>query len=83
MPCKIYLRADEDAIYCNDAPDVVVRRIEEAGEQRFIQVSLTPFGHEDAARTAYVSPIDVTAVLPLHPREFDAMLDDPPDWFTD
>lgn len=82
MPCKIYLRADEDAIYCNEAADAVVHRVEDAGDQRFIQVLLTPYGRGDAPRTAYVTPADVSAVLPIHPQEYEASLDDPPEWFS-
>jgi hypothetical protein len=82
MPCKIYLRGDEDAIFCNEAADAVVQRIEDAEGRRFVQVALTPYGRGDAARTAYVTPGDVSAVLPMHPQEYEAGLDDPPDWLS-
>ena len=83
VPCKVYLRADDTAIFCNDAADVVVRRIEEAADgERFIQVALTPNGRGDTPRTAYISPTDITAVLPIPPQEYEHLLDDPPEWFS-
>ncbi len=81
MPCKIYLRADPDAIFCNDPADVVLRRIEEGAGRRFVQVLLVPHGREDVPRTGYISPADVTAIVPMDPRELEAALDDPPDWY--
>jgi hypothetical protein len=74
-------RADEDAIYCNEPADVVVGRIEASDEARFIQVTLAPYGKADPPRTAYVSPGEVTAVLPTHQLELEAMVEDPPDWY--
>jgi hypothetical protein len=83
MPCKLFLRGDPEAIYCNDPADVVLHRIEAAPESRFIQIALTPYAHGDTPRTAYVSPGDVSAILPMHPLELEAELDDPPDWYRD
>ena len=79
MPCKIYIRADPDAIYSNEPADVVAERIEQAGG-RFVAVELTPQGHGDVPRTAYVAPGDVSAILPMDPRELAHELDNPPDW---
>jgi hypothetical protein len=82
MPCKVFLRADSEPIWCQDASDVVARRIEDAPpETRFVQVLLTPNSHDDAPLSAYICPADVTAILPIHPKELAAELDNPPEWF--
>jgi|GEM_PF-6849771 len=82
MPCFIYLRADPNPVHCNDPADVVMQRIEQASGGEFIQVAMTPYAHDDAVRTAYVRSSDVAAVMPMHPRELEADLDDPPDWYS-
>jgi hypothetical protein len=81
MPCKIWLRQDDSAVYCAEAADVVVKRVEESEPGRFIPVTLIPYGRRDAPRTGYVNPADVTGVLPIPAEELDAILDDPPDWY--
>jgi hypothetical protein len=32
-------------------------------------------------RTAYARAGDIAAILPMHPRELEADLDEPPDWY--
>jgi hypothetical protein len=32
-------------------------------------------------RTGYARAKDIAAILPMHPRELEAELDDPPDWY--
>jgi hypothetical protein len=82
MPCWIYLRGDgPDAITCNDSADVVMQRIEEA-EGGFITIGVMPIAHDDEVRTGYLWATDINAVLPMHPRQYEAELDDPPDWYT-
>jgi hypothetical protein len=82
MPCWIYLRGDADAIVSNEAADVVLHRVEGAEEDAFIQVALTPLAHDDEARTGFIRGTDIVAVLPMHPRQFESELDDPPDWYS-
>ena len=82
VPCWIYLRGDADAIVCNEPADVVLHRIEGATAGDFIQVALAPLAHDDDPRTGYVFASEVVAVLPMHPRQFNAELDDPPDWYS-
>ncbi|PTL58732.1 hypothetical protein [Paraconexibacter algicola] len=83
MPSKVYIRADEDAIWCDDPADVVVKRVEQAGAEDFVQVTLISYGPADPHRTAYVRAGDVTAVLPIGRLEMEAVLEDPPDWYHD
>lgn len=80
MPCKIYLRGDEDAIYSNDPADVIADRVESASDRRFVTVELTPYAHGEGTRTAYICPTDVVAILPMDPRELLHDLDQPPEW---
>ena len=83
MPCWIYLRGDPDAVMSNDAADAVLKRIEEAGDgDRFITVAGVQYGHDDEPRSGYIRASAIAAVLPMHPRQFEAELDDPPDWYT-
>jgi hypothetical protein len=82
MPCKVFLRADSEPIWCQDAADIVVQRIQDAGPgTRFVQVQLTPNGHGDTPLSAYICPADVSAILPIHPKEMAAELENPPEWF--
>lgn len=81
MPCWIYLRGDADAIVSREAPDAVMQRIEDAAPGKFIHVELAPVAHDDHVRTAYVSASDVVAVMPMHPRQYESELDDPPEWY--
>jgi hypothetical protein len=82
MPCWIYLCRDPNPVHCNEPADVVVRRIEETSDGEFMHIDLTPYAHDDAVRTGYIRPRDVAAVLAMHPRELEADLDDPPDWYA-
>ncbi|MFL5893991.1 MAG: hypothetical protein ACJ76Z_02615 [Thermoleophilaceae bacterium] len=81
MPCWIYLRGDPNAVMTADAADTVLTRIEEAGDG-FITVSAMPYAHDDDRRTGYVRAADIAAIVPMHPREYEAELDDPPDWYS-
>ncbi len=81
MPCWIYLRGDEDAITCNDSADAVMQRIE-GSDGGFITIAVMPLAHDDEPRTGYVWAGDINAVLPMHPRQYEAELDDPPDWYS-
>jgi hypothetical protein len=81
MPCWICLRGEVNAIMSNDSPDEVMRRIDAAGDA-FITVAGIPMAHDDESRTLYVRASDITSVMPIHPREYEAELDDPPDWYT-
>jgi hypothetical protein len=81
MPAWIYLRGDEDAIGINDSVDEVMRRIDEAGNG-FVSATGMPYAHGDEARTIYVRASDIVAVFPMHPRQYEDVLDDPPDWYT-
>lgn len=82
MPCWIYTRGDSEAIVSNEAADVVLHRVEAADKGAFIQVALAPLAHDDEPRTGFVCASDVSAVLPMHPRQFEQELDDPPDWYS-
>jgi hypothetical protein len=81
VPCYVYLRGDPDAIHCNEAPDEVLRRIEEAAPEEFVHLAMTAYAHDDAIRTGYARAGDVVAILPMHPRQLEASLDDPPSWY--
>ena len=81
VPCYVYLRGDPDAIHCNEAPDEVLRRIEEAAPDEFVHLAMTAYAHDDAIRTGYARAGDVVAILPMHPRQLEASLDDPPSWY--
>ncbi len=82
MPCKVFLRADSEPIWCQEPADLVVQKIEEAGaDTRFVQAQLTPNGPGDTPLSAYICPADVSAILPIHPREMAAELENPPEWF--
>jgi hypothetical protein len=80
MPCWIYLRGDEDAITCEDPADVVMQRIESAEPATFIHFGLARLSRDDDIRTGYIRAGDIVAVMPMHPRQVEAELDDPPDW---
>jgi hypothetical protein len=81
MPCWIYLRGDPDAIMSNDAADEVLKRIEQVGEG-FITVAGMQYAHDDEPRSGYIRASDISAVLAMHPRQYEADLDEPPDWYT-
>jgi hypothetical protein len=81
MPCWIYLRADPSPVHCNEAADAVLERVERAAGGGFVQVAVVPYAHDDSVRTAYIRGSDVSAILPMHPRELEAELNDPPDWY--
>lgn len=83
MPSKIFIRADEEPVWCDDPADVVIERIEQADRGAFIQVALISYGPADPSRTAYVRADDVTAVLPIGRLEMEAALDEPPEWYHD
>ena len=82
MPSWIYLRGDADAIVCNEPADVVLHRVEGAGAGDFVHVALTPIAHDDEPRTGFVMASEIVAVLPMHPRQYESELDDPPDWYS-
>ena len=67
MPSWIYMRGDPDAIIVKESPDVVMQRIEEAGEG-FITVAGAPYSRDDEPRSGYVRASDIAAVLAMHPR---------------
>ncbi len=81
MPCFVYLRADPNPIHCNDPADEVLRRIEGAAPDAFVQLATTPYAHGDSVRTGYARAGDIAAILPMHPRELEADLDEPPEWY--
>jgi hypothetical protein len=81
VPCFVYLRADPNPIHCNELPDEVLQRVEATAPDQFVQLASTPYGHDDAVRTGYARAGDIAAILPMHPRELEAELDDPPDWY--
>lgn len=81
MPCWIYLRGDPDGIMCSDSAEEIRRRVDEAGGG-FFEMSDVQYTHGDPSRIGYVRGSDVAAVLPMHPRRYEAELDDPPDWYT-
>jgi hypothetical protein len=82
MPSWLYLRGDADALISEEAADVVLKRIEDAEPDAFIHFALTRLAHDDEVRTGYVRAGDVVSVLPMHPRQVQAELDDPPDWYS-
>jgi hypothetical protein len=81
MPSWICMRGVEDAIMSNDSPDVVMRRIDEAGDG-WITIDTVRLAHDDEPRTMYVRATEITAVMPIHPRQVEAELDEPPDWYA-
>jgi hypothetical protein len=81
VPCWIYLRGDPDAITSEEAADVVLRRVEDAEPETFIQFALRRLAHDDDVRTGYVRAGEIVAVLPMHPLQAEADLDDPPEWY--
>ena len=83
VPCWIYLRGDEDAITSEDPADVVMQRIETADPAAFIHFGLARLSRDDDVRTGYIRAGDIVAVMPMHPRQVEDELDDPPDWLQD
>jgi hypothetical protein len=81
VPCWIYLRGDPDAIMSNDSADVIMQRLDDAGDG-FITFAGMPYAHDDEPRTGYVRATDISVVLAMHPRQYEADLDEPPDWYT-
>jgi hypothetical protein len=81
MPCWIYLRGDAEAITSEEPADVVLHRIEQAEADAFVHFGLSRLAPDDEVRTGYVRARDVVAVLPMHPRQVAADLDDPPEWY--
>ena len=81
MPSWIYLRGDPDAIMSAEAADEVLTRIQEAGDG-FITVAGMQYAHGDESRSCYIRASDIAAVVAMHPRQYEAELDDPPDWYT-
>lgn len=83
MPCWIYLRADPDAITCEEPAAVVLQRVEAADSDAFIHFALARLTRTDDVRTGYIRAGDIAAVMPIHPRQVEADLDDPPDWLDE
>jgi hypothetical protein len=83
MPCWLYLRGDPDAITCEEPADVILMRVEEAGPEAFIHFALARLAHDDEVRTGYIRAGQIVAVMPMHPRQVQADLDEPPDWYSD
>jgi hypothetical protein len=82
VPCWIYLRGDEDPIVCNEPADAVLKRIEQSAPDAFIHIVTAQLARDDEPQqTGYVLASGIVAVLPMHPRQFEAQLDDPPDWY--
>jgi hypothetical protein len=81
MPSWICMKGVEDAVMSNDSPDVVMRRIDEAGDG-WITIDTIRLAHDDEPRTMYIRAAEITAVMPIHPRQLEAELDDPPDWYA-
>jgi hypothetical protein len=81
MPSFVYLRQDPNPIHCNEAPDEILRRVEHADPEAFVHLATAPYAHDDAVRTGYARARDIAAILPMHPQELEADLDDPPDWY--
>lgn len=82
MACYIYLRGDPDGMSCAEAADVILHRVENTNEDDFLPFAVAPLARDDESRTAYVRSKDVVAVMPIHPRQLESELDDPPDWYT-
>ena len=76
VPCWIYLRGDSDAILSNDAADAVLKRVDEA-DGGFITITEMPLAHDDEPRTGYVRASEIAPVLHMHPRRYEAELNDP------
>ena len=83
MPCLIHLRADASPVYSNEAADVILKRVESEDTSEFIHVLTQPFAHDDEPRTCYVRAAEIVAIIPMHPRDYEASLDDPPDWYAE
>lgn len=81
MPSWIYLRGDAEAITSEEPADVVVNRVEDAEPDAFVHFGLSRLAPDDEVRTGYVRAGDVVAVLPMHPLQVTADLDDPPEWY--
>ena len=80
MPWWIYLRGDPEAITCEEPADLILKRIE-GSEQWRVHSFRSRLAHDDEVRTGYVRADDVVAVMPVHPRQVKADLDDPPAWY--
>jgi len=48
----------------------------------FITVAGMQYAHKDESRSCYIRASDIAAVVAMHPRQYEAELDDPPDWYT-
>ena len=63
--------------------DVVLQRVEASAPVAFVHIGLARLAHDDDVRTGYVRAGDVVSVMPMHPRQVAAELDEPPDWYGD
>jgi hypothetical protein len=82
MPSKVFLRGDSDAIWLAAAADEVLSAVEQAEGDgvRFLRLDMTPYARGEHPRPAYFDPGMVAAILPMDPREYEHLLDDPPEW---
>ena len=83
MPCWIYLGGDADAITCEEPADAVLQRVENAAPGTFIHFGVSRLSRDDDVRTGFIRAEDIVAVMPMHPRQVEAELDDPPNWLQD
>ncbi len=84
MASKLFLNGDNEPVWLNDPADVVLATVEQgAANGRFVRLDMAPFVRGGGTRPAYFDPDCVSAILPMHPAEYEALLDHPPDWLGD
>ena len=64
----------------SESAEAILQRVNEAGEG-FISFEVVPAARDDAPSTGYLRASDVVAVAPVHPRHYEAHLDEPPEWY--
>lgn len=84
MPSKVYLRGDNDPMWLAAPADAVLTAVEAALQDGtpFLRLDMTPILLGEASRPAYFDPRAVSAILPMDPREYEHVMEDPPDWLT-
>jgi hypothetical protein len=92
VPCKIFLKGDPEPLYANDPPDVVVDQLADrtpsngssvvtwSEQSRFVRLELAPYTRGDHTRACYLDPDGVAAILPVHPQEWEHLMDSTPSW---
>jgi hypothetical protein len=83
MSSKLFLIGDSEPLICEAEPDVLLDLLERVEPDAFMRVEMSPYARDEHSRPAYLRPSCVSAVMPMHPREREHWLDNPPEWLED